>query len=334
MSNSEISRLAARAELSPRVLKQALEWLVTLWSREATEEQLQALARWRAADDEHERAWRYVERINDKFATAPPPLASRSLRSARTRVGRRRVLQALCVLLVGGTATYSVRNSGLIQVRLADARTATGEIRDVVLDDGTRVTLNTASAINLRFTPEERRVQLVEGEVIVATAPDPAPMPRPFVVETAEGSIAPIGTRFGVRRRGDEAEVAVFEGSVLVRPRLDGVAAVRLDAGERAGLSAAAVTAIGPVDQFQDAWSRGTLVVERMRLADFLAELNRYRPGLIRCHRDVADLIVSGTYPLPDTDRILAALAWALPIRVRILSPYWVMVDGRGSAGA
>ncbi|WP_370444251.1 hypothetical protein [Candidatus Burkholderia verschuerenii] len=55
-----------------------------------------------------------------------------------------------------------------------------------------------------------------------------------------------------------------------------------------------------------------------MRLADFLSEIGRYRRGVVRCDASIADLRLSGTYPLDDTDRVLAALAHALPVRIAL----------------
>ena len=72
------------------------------------------------------------------------------------------------------------------------------------------------------------------------------------------------------------------------------------------------------------------LVVERMRLADFLAELDRYRPGYLRCDPQVADLRVSGAFPLRAPDDVLALLAETLPVRLRSMSRYWVTVLPRG----
>ena len=64
-------------------------------------------------------------------------------------------------------------------------------------------------------------------------------------------------------------------------------------------------------------------------LADFLREVARYRTGVLRCDPAVADLIVSGVYPIKDTDAILQSLARALPVQVHSVTPYWVTVSAR-----
>lgn len=74
------------------------------------------------------------------------------------------------------------------------------------------------------------------------------------------------------------------------------------------------------------AWVEGAIVGKNMRLASLLTELSRYRRGRISCAPEVADLRVSGTYHVDDTDRALAFLVQTLPIRVRYWTRYWVTV--------
>jgi transmembrane sensor len=143
-----------------------------------------------------------------------------------------------------------------------------------------------------------------------------------------DGAVRPIGTQFSVRRTGAESQVGVAAGAVLIQPRRSGTS-VRLDAGQQTVFTSQRVGAIA-AGNLQTGWCRGLLVAERMRLVDFLRELGRYRPGVIRCDPAVADLIVSGAYPLADTDRILAALDQALPIKIRLRTAWWVVVEATG----
>lgn len=72
------------------------------------------------------------------------------------------------------------------------------------------------------------------------------------------------------------------------------------------------------------------MIADELRLDAFVAELERYRPGLLRCDPAVAGLRVSGVFPLDDTDRILAMLPSVLPVRVRQRSRYWVSIQAAG----
>ncbi|MNT69671.1 fec operon regulator FecR [compost metagenome] len=79
-------------------------------------------------------------------------------------------------------------------------------------------------------------------------------------------------------------------------------------------------------------WSDGVLAAHDMRLEEFLAELARYRPGVIRCDPRVANLRVSGVYPLGNTDKVLDTLALTLPVSVRSMTRYWVSFGPREGA--
>ena len=68
------------------------------------------------------------------------------------------------------------------------------------------------------------------------------------------------------------------------------------------------------------------LVASDMTLADFVAELRRYRPGVISLAPEVARLQLSGVFPLADTDRILAALVQGLPVRVNVPMRWWARI--------
>ena len=116
------------------------------------------------------------------------------------------------------------------------------------------------------------------------------------------------------------------EGAVAVRPANDATAMRVIAAGQAARFTDIRVDAPSPVTDADIAWLDGMLVAANMRLADFLAEIDRYRPGRLRCDPAVADLRVSGTFPLADTDRILDALRGTLPVRIHFLTRYWTTV--------
>jgi transmembrane sensor len=246
----------------------------------------------------------------------PPQLASRTLRTARApAAGRRKALRVLAWGAGTGVALYAGHGALERSGQLAALHTGTGERREHRLADGSVVTLDTGSALDLRYTATERRLLLRAGAIHVRTASDPAGAHRPFIVETPRGTLQALGTRFSVRLDGGGAagrdRVEVFEGAVAVAP-LQGPSR-RVQAG-----------VLPP--QGDAAWTRGLLVAERMRLEDFLAELSRYRRGVLRCDPAVAGQIVSGVFSLDDSDATLAALQGALPVRVRRTTRFWVTV--------
>lgn len=313
-----------QAALDPAILRQAAEWIAQLWSEDASDQDRADCARWRAGHPDHEQAWQRLVAFEDKLLGLPRDAARHALRPPARNAGRRRALRALGFGAILAGAGYAARGTETWQRATADYRSATGEIRDLTLPDGTRVTLSTASAIDLRFSDTERLVVLQAGEILVATAPDNAAAPRPFLVRTRHGTVRALGTRYSVRDDDDTSRVEVFEGAVEIRPVDAPGAVVRLDAGQGSRFTRDRVGSPVAVAEDAAAWSRGVLVADGMRLADFAAELARYRPGILRCDPEVAGLRVSGVFSLRDTDRALDNLTRGLPVAVTYRTRYWV----------
>ncbi|MGB6103870.1 MAG: FecR domain-containing protein [Pusillimonas sp.] len=310
----------------------ALEWQVRLWSGTETAKERLAFQHWLEADPAHQDAWQRVQEVSQQIHAVPDAIAGKVLRASlppRAAQRRRDVLRGLFVLAAGSASFYAVKGTPQWSALNADYSTARGERQDLTLPDGTLLSLNTASAIDLQFTEYERRVLVRAGEVLITTAADRAPSPRPFIVQTSEGSVRALGTQFLVRRLEHtspvQIAVQVFDGVVEIMPD-SGTGPLRLDAGRQARFTRYEVQAPVDADPQAASWHRGLLVAERLRLEDFLAEVGRHRPGVLRCDPAVANLIVSGVYPLQDTDAILTSLAQALPVSVRMTTRYWVTV--------
>ncbi|CAN5587118.1 FecR domain-containing protein [soil metagenome] len=322
------------AALNEAVALQAAQWFFLLKSGEANAAEHDDFARWRTADPMHELAWQRAERVSLKFGVLPQSIALPVLgRTART--DRRTAVKTLAALLTAAPAGWLAWRASPARDWTADHRTATGERRDIVLPDGTRVQLNTASAIDVAFDGTQRTVRLRAGEILVDTAPDtvPAGHPayRPFVVETEQGRLKALGTRFVVRHDTLRSRVAVFEGAVEVTPAEAGVAPLTVAGGHQAFFSGTEVRSPEPIDPHAADWSRGILHVRDMRLADFAAELGRYRPGLLRCDPAVAELRISGAFQLRDTTPVLDSLPQALPVDVIYRTRFWVTLVAPGA---
>ncbi|OEZ72688.1 fec operon regulator FecR [Janthinobacterium sp. HH103] len=327
-----MSSQADGAPIAPAALQRAAEWMARLWAEDASVADADACAAWRAAHPEHERAWARLQRFARQFDALPREVARGALAPVQRRAtGRRRALQLLGLIAAGGGTALLAHESGLWQRTGmgSDYRTAVGETRAIVLADGTQVVLDTASAIDVRYNAGERRIVLRAGAILVTSAHENAAVYRPLLVATPQGTATALGTRFSVRLDDGVSQVAVFQGAVALQPARAGAESLHLQAGQRAGYTRQDVQDVASVEDSAAAWAQGSLVAERMRLDDLLAELGRYRHGVLRCDESIAALRVTGVYTLRDTDRSLANLALSLPVQLRYRTRYWVSVGPR-----
>lgn len=346
MSALPSSEPAGTETVPDAVLEQAISWYVQQASGAHDRHDAAAFADWHAAHPDHARAWQRLQAMGDQIRQGAggfePAIARDTLNRAASLSARRRTLKTLVWVSTGGVALYLVQDPLPLRSRVArfwvDWRTSTGERRSVMLGDGSMLLMNTGSAVDVQFNEHERRLFLHHGEIMIATARDSAG--RPFVVATRDGALTPIGTRFTVRRDEGTADgpraftaLGVREGAVEISvANHAGGPATLVRAGEQARFTRDRVEALEALEESGQSWTEGTLTAEGMPLGAFIAELGRYRPGRLRCAPEVADLRITGAWPLDGSDpteRILESLERRLPVRVSRLTRYWVTVSAR-----
>ncbi|MCC5810778.1 MAG: FecR family protein [Ectothiorhodospiraceae bacterium] len=325
-----------RHALPERLLEEAARWRVQLDDPALPRETHQAFERWRCRHPDHAQAWQAINAIWDATAGASRPGAREALErtfeeeqgDARRWLGRGAGL--LLILLVLMPLAWIVSGIPSPAHLLADHHTAVGEIRTVELPDGSRMVLNTATAVDVRFDDDQRRIRLHHGEIHITVAPDSR---RPLEVVTDHGRARALGTRFGVRRveSGNTAitRVTVQHSRVELCPA-GGDHCRELRQGQQADTDGRHVTEPVTVDpEASAAWTTGRLVADDVPVTDVLRELARYRRGFL--HIDdtgLAGMRVSGVIPLHDTDRALKALESTLPLRARRYTPWVIRVSG------
>ncbi|RFC36808.1 MAG: FecR family protein [Candidatus Nitrotoga sp. SPKER] len=309
------------------VAQQASEWLVLLISGTATDDDRHAWEKWRNADPEHGRAWHHIENINQRFQGIPTDIAFKTL-APNVLQNRRRLIKALTIVLMASGTGLIVRKTTPWCEWTADYRTSTGEQRKLTLADGTLVVLNTTSAIDVDYNDTTRLIQLRTGEMFITTAQDkPATtLMRPFVVETAEGTVRALGTRFVVRQENGSSHVAVYEGAVEIEPFDARDQKIVVSAGQALNFTRQTRDTVLSADENAIAWTEGMIVAEKIRLGDFIDSLRRYRTGYLNCDPAVANLLVSGVFPLKNTDSVLASLTDSLPVSIHYRTRFWVTV--------
>ncbi|OPA87365.1 sugar ABC transporter substrate-binding protein [Pseudomonas fluorescens] len=304
--------------MSRDVARAAAQWLALLESGAATERDHANLQQWRDSHPHHELIWQKAESLRQRFSDVPQALAMASL--DRPQPGRRALLKrALGVAALVPTAWLISRQLPIDAWR-ADLHTATGERKRLPLADGSSLQLNTATAVDIDLA--QRRITLVDGELALNV-----PGAVALTVQTRFGQVQVSQAEACVRQLASGCLVSVLKGSVQVRD-LNGQLAA-LQSGRQALLKSGGLGDWAPFDVLQPGWRDGVLTAQNLPLGDFLRELERYRPGVLRWDPSLETRRVTGSFQLDNTDRILSLLATTLGFEVHARTRYWVTLTGK-----
>ncbi|MFK0311568.1 FecR family protein [Pseudomonas sp. NPDC090233] len=303
---------------SDSVREQAAEWFARVQDAPRDAGLLAQLRAWQEADPRHreeyehfERLWRaadFIPRQRLESLCQPDPVQQ----LPRRRFVRQALAAGIAVVALG------LGWSGWQHQRLNHQdhlQTAFGERRQVELPDGSQLELNGGTQLQVDFSAGRRHIQLSAGEAMFIVAHDSS---RPFVVDTAQGSVTVTGTRFDVRLDPTATRVAVEQGSVRVQGKDASLA--QLTAGLGASIDAQGKVAppYAVNAAALTAWRQGKLVFDNATLAEVVAEASRYRAQPLRvAPGKVAQMRLSSTFSTDDTDALLRALPSILPVAIK-----------------
>lgn len=313
-------------------LEQAAEWFAVLRSGQVDDDERRRWQDWLAGDAGHRCAWARVEAISQGLALVreTPDASSCALQAANARRQRRKLVKTLALAaFTTGLGWQAARQEG-VQAMVAGLgashRIGAGRPGDIVLADGSRLWLDAGTVLDDRFDAARRLLVLHRGEILLESGRDAR---RPLVVESRQGSMRALGTRFQVRQFDGHTRLGVSEGRVEITPFEPGARTAIVAAGQEVTFSRGAMSAPRALPPARDAWTRGMLIADDMPLQDFLGELSRYRHGYLGCEPAIAGLRVVGAFPLHDTDQALAMLEAALPVRARRVLPWWIRIAAK-----
>ncbi|HEX6861011.1 MAG TPA: FecR domain-containing protein [Caulobacteraceae bacterium] len=242
------------------------------------------------------------------------------------------IAASLAALVMAGTWAASLppapETAPIAAVHAQRYVTGVGEQRTVRLDDGSLVSLNTASVVEVAYSPGRRDVRLLRGQALFDVAHNPS---RPFVVTAADRKVTALGTRFDVRLDGAAMKVVLVEGRVKVEPlrpagleRLAPVLARRtLEAGEALVADPGEGVDVAVADtERATSWRRGQVVFRDDTIATAVAEMNRYSDTqLVVDDPRIASLKISGVFGVTREKNFVAALTSFYPIEAVERSP-------------
>lgn len=320
----------------------ASQWLIRRDSGHWTDADQQRLDEWLAASTLHrvtflrlEWTWSEAGRLKalaaGRVENLPPPrgrwnlgpffdlqqadrdagIVATRLRAAWSKGTKhwRLLATAACLILSLTIGAYFAQD--FLGLRSGHFATPIGGIEQIPLADGSSVTLNTDSRIQVKFTDRERRIELKRGEAFFHVAHDTR---RPFVVEVDGRRVIAVGTRFSVRREVRDVGVVVTEGTV----RVDDVGTTFLTAGSVASASDAGVLvkheSIAAARE-RLAWRSGLLMFRDQTLAGAVAEFNRYnRTQLVISDPRVAAIRIEGNFRATRVEAFVRLLEAGFPL--------------------
>lgn len=308
----------------------AIDWLVRLQGPSVTDGDWMAFDAWLSSSADKAEAYDKVLAFDQEFG-----LLTRSIEPAQTGVvipfrssrpsgpSRRVALWsaggALAAAFVAGAVLVPMYGPGAARETVYS--TGIGERKTIALEDGTRIDLNAASRITVRFERGERHVAMGDAQAYFDVAKDPK---RPFFIDAGDTQVRVVGTAFDVRRRDGEVAVAVQRGLVEVRPTTDHSAApYRLKPGM--GLShvegqAGAQVASVATDEIIG-WREGRLIYRDQPLSAIAADMNRLfdRPVKLGDAR-AASMRLSGVLIVDRQDAMVGRLSNLLPVQATTTS--------------
>ncbi|MEK1943661.1 MAG: FecR domain-containing protein [Pseudomonas sp.] len=300
------------------VARAAAQWLALVESGAATADDHIRLQHWRSSSAHHEQTWQRAQQLRQRFAGLPTELAMAAL--DRPDLARRAAIKRALGIAALVPATWLLSRQLPLDVWTADLHTAIGEQKTVRLADGSLLQLNTDSAVNVDLG--KRAVTVLRGEIALKV-----PGATPLTLHLPVGRVLLSRSEVCVRLNEQSCQVSVLSGVVQLQA-LAG-AELLLREGQQVSLTA---TGAGPVSSFdasRPSWRDGVLLAENQPLGDFLRELRRFRPGLLRWEPELEQLRVTGSFRLDNTDNVLQLLAATLPVEVQARTRYWVTLVPR-----
>lgn len=301
----------------------AEDWLARLLSSECSATDHAAFEDWLAVSPQNVLDYAEVERIHQltgmlKAVPAlremtPGPANQMPFTRRKRTLHRSFAWAAVLVLAVCG-GLWLLTDSRTIPPSSVYA-TEVGKQRHLDLPDGSTLLLDTNTRIQVSYEPTKRHITLLRGRIQANVAHDGS---RPFVVTSGIGGIRALGTVFQVKQLNDGTSVALLEGRVIVSTE----AGPHRDAIELRPMQELTYDAEGKLESPRtietddaESWTQGRLVFKEERLADLIAEFNRYsNDQLVLSQSELGEIKVSGAFNASDQPALLSALreGWGL----------------------
>ncbi|UZE52065.1 FecR domain-containing protein [Rhodopseudomonas sp. P2A-2r] len=308
----------------------ARRWVVRLRSGDVSQQDLDALARWRAESPANRKAFALANAQWDLLRSAALNIVANQATAHTSRevyamraLTRRAWIGGAMAASVGGAVYLAVRPPLELWPSLAelgaDYRTDVGERRQIAFADTTSVEMNTrTSLVSAEGEGNARWIDLLGGEIAVSTAPGASAPARPFVVMAGNGRTSATQATFDLRRDADNVSVACLDGEVKIEC---GSQTVTLAARQRIAYSPHGLGDLTSTEgRVVGAWRQGLLVFDNQPLAEVIPEINRYRRGrIVLTNERSGRLLLDATFRLDRIDEVVPKIAHLFGLHLRTL---------------
>ena len=310
-----------------RIDQEAAYWHSILMSDTVNEQQFMRFSQWMDANPEHQRAYNDMLAIWQQLPTSlqTDKLYRQQNKSRRHQQRKMLATGAMAAsLLLFAIASFF---NDYLENPWADYRTSIGQQQSVTLADGSTLRLISDTALNVALQIAERQIDLLHGEAEFLVAHDAS---RPFRVTVGTMVVEALGTRFMVRRQGNQGVVSLLDGSVkisLPSPAGAGTLVKILKPGQQLHFDTQQLSQPENFDLHSaDAWTRGKLIMSFVPLSQVVDEINRYqRSKIILVDSRLANREINIAVDIHKIDDWLHALELTLPIKVITLGPYTLL---------
>jgi len=304
----------------------ARRWVVRLRSGDVSQDDIEALNRWRAESMSHRTAFAFANAQWNMLRQAAHNVAAADVAAReipRSTLTRRAWMGGALAASFGGAAYLAVRPPLELWPSLselnADYRTDVGERRQINVAEDVSVELNTRTSVVAGAGADAQGLTLISGEIAVTTGRAGAKLRQPFVVAAGAGQVSALRATFNLRRDGQEVSVVCLDGAVHIACGQD---TVSLNGGQYPNYGADGL--LGTVkpsgSRAVDAWRQGLLVFENQPLAQVVSEINRYRRGrIVLTSTRIGQLPLDATFRLDRIDEVVPKLAHLFSLKVRTL---------------
>jgi len=312
--------------------EQASAWLVRVSASDVSDQDIEDLTLWLEQSEAHLVAFDRAEALwsaADSLSEPPPrpsaevvdlqtfsAYAKTSAVPARKRLANGRFWGMAGALAAGLAGAFVMAHLFFPSVTTVIYETAKGQQKQIVLSEGTHLTLNGDTRISVSMSSKMRQVSLEQGELALSVVHDAK---RPFSVITGDSQLRDLGTEFNVLRLGGQIIVTVKAGAVEVMPvkaHADIAADQALHAGDQAVIREGEGEVLRRKVDVKSAyaWQQGQAIYQDEALVDVVADLNRYFKKPLVVDHESGQLRLTAVLNLDSEASVVKRLQAFLPI--------------------